>query len=132
MFSKSFFTQVWLNLYKTLTVQKNSCIINGVLYYTQGLFLRYKKKTLTTDVFDNNLLKLFSGGCRTAATSKMELFVVIGNGWKPLTIITQSSILNVAAVLDPRLVSYLKNNTKSHRLNYFSVFSVILFTLNDS
>ena len=132
MFSKSFFTQVWLNLYKTLTVQKNSCIINGVLYYTQGLFLRYKKKTLTTDVFDNNLLKLFSGGCRTAGTSKMELFVVIGNYWKPLTIITQSSILNVAAVLDPPLVSYLKNNTKSHRLNYFSVFSVIFFTLNDS
>ena len=33
----------------------------------------------------------------------MEHFVVIVNGWKPLTIITKSSILDVAAVLDPPL-----------------------------
>ena len=44
------------------------------------------------------------GVCRTAATSKMEHFVIIVNGWKPLTIITKSSILDVAAVLDPPLV----------------------------
>ena len=43
------------------------------------------------------------GGSRTAATSKMEHFVIIVNGWKPLTIITKSSILDVAAVLDPLL-----------------------------
>ena len=41
-----------------------------------------------------------TGGSRTAATSKMEHFVIIVNGWKPLTIITKRSILNVAAVLD--------------------------------
>ena len=29
------------------------------------------------------------GGSRTAATSKMEHFVIIVNGWKPLTIITK-------------------------------------------
>ena len=45
------------------------------------------------------------GGSRTAATSKVELFVIIVNGWKPLTIITKSSILDVAAVLDPPLGS---------------------------
>ena len=44
------------------------------------------------------------GGSRTAATSKMEHFVIIVNGWKPLTIITKSSILDVAAALDPPLV----------------------------
>ena len=43
------------------------------------------------------------GGSRTAATSKMERFVIIVNGWKPLTIITKRSILDVAAVLDPPL-----------------------------
>ena len=43
------------------------------------------------------------GGSRTAATSKMERFVVIVNSWKPLTIITKRSILDVAAVLDPPL-----------------------------
>ena len=30
------------------------------------------------------------GGYWTAAKSKMELFVVIGNGWKPSTIITSA------------------------------------------
>ena len=45
------------------------------------------------------------GGSRTAATSKMEHFVIIVNGWKPLTIITKSSILDVAVVLDPPLVN---------------------------
>ena len=44
------------------------------------------------------------GGSRTAATSKMELFVIIANGFQPLTIITKCSILDVAAVLDPSLV----------------------------
>ena len=43
----------------------------------------------------------FRGGYKTAATSKMELFVIIVNGWKPLTIITKSSTLDVATVLDP-------------------------------
>ena len=43
------------------------------------------------------------GGSRTAGTSKMERFVIIVNGWKPLTIITKRSILDVAAVLDPSL-----------------------------
>ena len=45
-------------------------------------------------------------GSRTAATSKMEHFVIIVNGWKPLTIFTKSSILDVAAVLDPSLESF--------------------------
>ena len=42
-------------------------------------------------------------GSRTAATSKMERFVIIVNGFQPLTIITKCSILDVAAVLDPPL-----------------------------
>ena len=43
------------------------------------------------------------GGSRAAATSKMECFVIIVNGWKPLTIIIKHSILDVAAALDPPL-----------------------------
>ena len=31
----------------------------------------------------------------------MERFEIIVNGWKPLTIITKRSILDVAVVLDP-------------------------------
>ena len=44
------------------------------------------------------------GGSRAAATSKMERFVIIVNGFQPLTIITKRSILDVAAALDPPLV----------------------------
>ena len=40
------------------------------------------------------------GGSRTAATSKMEVFVMIANGF---TIITKYSILDAAAVLDSLL-----------------------------
>ena len=45
------------------------------------------------------------GGSRAAATSKMERLVIIVKG---LTIITKRSILDVAAVLDPRLDSFLR------------------------
>ena len=43
-------------------------------------------------------------GSTTAATSKMEHFVIMVNGWKPLTIIIKNSILDVAAGLDPPLI----------------------------
>ena len=58
-------------------------------------------------------------GSRTAATSKVDRFVIIINGWKPLTITTKSSTLDVAAVLDPPLVTTdlnlatLPNNIKN-------------------
>ena len=51
------------------------------------------------------IVNLTRGGSRTASTSKMEHFVIIVNGWKPLTIITKCSILDVAAVLDPPLLT---------------------------
>ena len=47
---------------------------------------------------------MIRGGSRTAATSKMELFVIIFNGLQPLTIVTKCPILYVAAVLDPPLM----------------------------
>ena len=47
---------------------------------------------------------VFRGGSRTAATSKMERFVILVNGLQPLTIFTKRSILDVATVLDPPLV----------------------------
>ena len=43
------------------------------------------------------------GVSRTAAISKMEGFVLMVNGFQPLTIITKCSILDVAAALDPPL-----------------------------
>ena len=40
--------------------------------------------------------------------SKMEHFVIIVKGWKPLTIITKHSILDVTAALDPPLIMLLE------------------------
>ena len=63
---------------------------------------------------DKEVKKVFSPdtasrvGSRAAATSKMERFVIIVNGWKPLTIIKKRSILDVAAALDPPLASSQK------------------------
>ena len=48
-------------------------------------------------------MQTFRVRSRTAVTSKMERFVIIVNGFQPLTIITKRSILDVAAVLDPPL-----------------------------
>ena len=41
----------------------------------------------------------------TAATSKVELYGIIVNGFQSLTIVTKSSTLDVAAVLDPPLLN---------------------------
>ena len=63
---------------------------------------------------------IYRGGSRTAVTSKVELFVIIVNGWKPLTIITKSSTLDVAAVLDPPLIYMIYANYvfSSWKLNW--------------
>ena len=61
--------------------------------------------------FSNNQIR---SGARTAATSKIECFAIIVNGWKLLTIITKHSILDVAAVLDPSL--QMNQNTCKYHL----------------
>ena len=57
-----------------------------------------------TMVSATDIYKVSRGGSRTATASKMERLVIMVNSWKPLTIITKRSILNVATVLDPPLV----------------------------
>ena len=69
-------------VYKKSSFRKNDPTIESQIFYSEGV-------------------------SRTAATSKIERFVIIVNGWKPLTIITKRSILDVAAVLDPPLTSAL-------------------------
>ena len=57
----------------------------------------------------------------------MERFVIIANGWKPLTIITMHSILDIAAALDPPLVFdniYMKIKTM-----YFTVLKFLKINL---
>ena len=58
-------------------------------------------------LYKQNSTSEIRGRFRTAASSKMGHFVIIVNGFRPLTIITKSSILDVAAVLDPPLTWFL-------------------------
>ena len=60
---------------------------------------------------------MLRGGSRTTA-SKMERFVIIVNGFHPLTIITKRSILDVAAALDLPLMLFLKISEISEKLIY--------------
>ena len=50
-----------------------------------------------------DLLNNIRGGSRSAAISKIKLFVKIVNGFQTLTIITKRSILDVAEAQDPPL-----------------------------
>ena len=52
----------------------------------------------------------------------MERFVIIVNGFQPLTIITKRSILDVAAVLDPPLNLTSLVRLFSHREEYSDLF----------
>ena len=62
-----------------------------------------KTLTLGKYLLQNNKSKGIRVASRAAAPSKMERFVIIVNGFQPLTIITKHSILDVAAALDPPL-----------------------------
>ena len=56
------------------------------------------------------ILRICRGGSRTAATSKVKVFVIIVNGFQPLTIITKRFILDAAAALDPPLAGQVCEN----------------------
>ena len=58
----------------------------------------------------------------------MEHFVIIVNGFQPLTVIPKSSILDVAAILDPPLIVIL-----FYELNIFYMYLHInYFALNST
>ena len=64
--------------------------------------------------------------------SKMECFVIIGNGFQPLTIITKPSILDVAAALGPPLVNSIGLIlfwVENRKLNIIQTFRYFVFWL---
>ena len=71
-------------------------------------FYFFLKTLLVLKIFCLCFLIMYRGGSKAATTSKMERFVIIVNGFQPLTIITKRSMLDVAVVLDPSLVSICK------------------------
>ena len=71
------------------------------------------------------LVTIPKGGSRTAATSKMQRFVIIVNGFQPLTITTKLSILDVAAVLDPPPLNNLTINIKRLKEELHAIYTRI-------
>ena len=72
---------------------------------------------------------LIRGGSRTAATSKMEHFVITVNGWKLLTIITKGSILDDAAVLVPPLTHW--SHWVFFQQKYYNYLSHFIYTISN-
>ena len=67
-------------------------------------------------------------GSRTAATSKMELFVITVNGFEPLIIITKCSILDVVRSvpgLVPSVISLLFPRTDIMSHTSFITFNLL-------
>ena len=78
-------------------------------------YIKYNMQYTTYDIH--------RGGSRTAVTSTMDHFVIIVNGWKPLTIITKTSILDIAAVLDSPLIQYTTNDKQYTTWNKISLLN---------
>ena len=75
----------------------------------------YSKLEMKLRIFQTQFINLRRGGSRAAATFKMERLLIIVNGFRPLTVITKLSILDVAATLDPSLLTWEKPSTLSHK-----------------
>ena len=100
--------------------------------------MTYVHMPFSSHVFYDNLamslqhfLAMFRGGSRTAATSKMERFVIIVNGFQPLTIITKA--LHLGCCSSPRSASDVATTiftssylSKNRRYNFHSAILHIL------
>ena len=65
---------------------------------------------------------IYKGGSRTAATPKMERFVIVVHGFQSLTIITKRSISDTAVVLDPHL--------RLNCIDFAHIFAIFLSSNN--
>ena len=83
----------------------NETIVKYVFHevFWKNYFTVYSRLEACNFIKKETLAQVFRGGSRTAATSKMDLFEIIVNGFQPSTIIKKCSILDVTAVLDPPL-----------------------------
>ena len=70
------------------------------------------------------------GVSRTTAESKVELLVTKVNGWKPLTFVTKSSILDFAVVPDTSLKGTLLTTGASFSTTYFKSYQTKKLNLN--
>ena len=88
----------------------------------------HENKTITFFVWINSFIIYNRGGSTTDATSKMECFVIIVNGFQPLTTITKCSIVDVATALDPPLLYVMCRMTHFSGWLFCDIF--VAFALN--
>ena len=99
-------------LYKTPLLILMTSVVIQHLNFLHG-------KTVCTTYSELKMPETSKGGSRAPATSKMERFVIINNGFQPLTIITKCSIVHVAAALDPPLTTADNVSVRTDFLHLF-------------
>ena len=112
------------------TISWVSLAISSKKVYTLSIMFWYLSFCFGTFFFQYSGIR---GGSRTVATSKMELIVIIVNGFQSLTIIKNCSILHVAAVLDTFLGNEgtsLRKKTKAGKI--FKTIRLLLVPLRSS
>ena len=92
----------------------NNVLVSGIIPRSDKISAKAIEvnRNLKNKCRKRNIYLISRGGSRAAATSKIECFVIIVNGYQPLTIITKRSILDAAAALDPPLISNSNINPK--------------------
>ena len=106
--------------------------LTGELFINWESFFSEKVTWKFDGVLTNLICQGVISGSRVGVTSKMERFVIIVNGWKPLTIITKRSILDVAAALYPPLKGYISGTLTSYSVEKLKKFTRKLMKLNFS
>ena len=83
-----------------MPIGKGKKLVQIFSYYNDSENILYVSVIFEKSITYFFFHKLSRGGSQTLATAKMEFFVALVNGWKPLTNVTKSSILDITGVLD--------------------------------
>ena len=109
MHVRNIYNQILLKTFlSSPNLRKNTGLVFLTLLYNIHSHKNRKLLSISCDYMQYTISSITRGGSRTAETSKMERFLIMVNGWKPLNFITKRSILDVAAALDPPLVGCFK------------------------
>ena len=113
MHVRNIYNQILLKTFlSSPNLRKNTGLVFLTLLYNIHSHKNRKLLSISCDYMQYTISSITRGGSRTAETSKMERFLIMVNGWKPLNFITKRSILDVAAALDPPLITSISRSLK--------------------
>ena len=115
MHVRNIYNQILLKTFlSSPNLRKNTGLVFLTLLYNIHSHKNRKLLSISCDYMQYTISSITRGGSRTAETSKMERFLIMVNGWKPLNFITKRSILDVAAALDPPLVTLFERGWEDY------------------